>query len=280
MSNKIKKISVIFVLIVIVTVLHYSTSMKKAPLHVIYRELYLIPILLGAVWYGMKGGLITSIASSMVYIPCAMMSSSGAPSFFMVSNIAEIATFNIVALIVGRYSDLRRKFILGEKPEKGTQEYKVNELNELDAGRNILICLEPSNDTLKEVDYVARMLTKNEHTRATLLGIFREPKADLFPSENEMNAYRAEKETALEGILLKSAQMLKSSGLGEDQVISKTVRFQHGHAADQIVREQEKGRYDTIVVAGAKMPKQQEFLFGNLPVKVIRSVDCPVITVY
>jgi len=63
-------------------------------------------------------------------------------------------------------------------------------------------------------------------------------------------------------------------------VISRTVRFQHGHAADQIVKEQEEGRYDTIVVSGTKMPKHQEFLFGNLAVKLIRSVDCPVITVY
>jgi len=50
--------------------------------------------------------------------------------------------------------------------------------------------------------------------------------------------------------------------------------------AEQILAEQKKGPYNTIVVGGTKMTKAQEFIFGNIAIKLLRKSDCSVITVF
>ena len=51
------------------TIPRLSFTSSVPSLHIVYRELYFIPIILAALWGGKKGGLITSIAVSLIYIP-------------------------------------------------------------------------------------------------------------------------------------------------------------------------------------------------------------------
>jgi hypothetical protein len=41
----------------LITALHYLTGIQKAQFHDIYRRLYHIPIVLGGLWFTLRGGL-------------------------------------------------------------------------------------------------------------------------------------------------------------------------------------------------------------------------------
>jgi signal transduction histidine kinase len=100
--NTIKKnaqIGLIAVLILIVTILHYSSVHGGLGEHIAHRELYFIPILLCSFWFGLKPGIATSLAISVIYAPHVFSSSETDSNLWSV--IFQILMFNLVALILG-----------------------------------------------------------------------------------------------------------------------------------------------------------------------------------
>jgi signal transduction histidine kinase len=93
------KIGMIAVLIVIVTILHYSSAHGGLGVHIAHRELYFIPILLCSFWFGLKPGIATSAAISAIYAPHVFSSSETDSNLWSV--IFQILMFNLVALILG-----------------------------------------------------------------------------------------------------------------------------------------------------------------------------------
>jgi signal transduction histidine kinase len=93
------KIGLIAVLIVIVTILHYSSAYGTLGAHITHRELYFIPILLSSFWFGLKYGLATSLAISLIYAPRVFVDSETQHNLWPV--LFQIMMFNIVALLVG-----------------------------------------------------------------------------------------------------------------------------------------------------------------------------------
>ncbi len=52
-----------------ITFLHYSTDQGQYYFHVFYGELYLLPIILTAFWFGLRGALLVSATISVSYLP-------------------------------------------------------------------------------------------------------------------------------------------------------------------------------------------------------------------
>ncbi len=63
--------------VLFITYLHYSTIPKVHALHDIYRELYYIPLLIGAMAFGLRGALLTYLFITAVYAPYIIESWSG-----------------------------------------------------------------------------------------------------------------------------------------------------------------------------------------------------------
>jgi hypothetical protein len=84
----------------------------KLPLHNYLRELYLIPIILAGLWWGVRGGLTVSIISSLLYLPHFFFMAS--PQFHT-RNIVEILLFNLAGYLVGRYRDTATRDHKAEK---------------------------------------------------------------------------------------------------------------------------------------------------------------------
>jgi glucose-6-phosphate-specific signal transduction histidine kinase len=59
----------IAILVVGITALHYGTDLRHRYLHIFYRELYLLPIVLAAFWFGLKGALATSLTITALFLP-------------------------------------------------------------------------------------------------------------------------------------------------------------------------------------------------------------------
>jgi two-component system sensor histidine kinase HydH len=55
-NNKVKMALIAF-MVVGISSLHYGTDHSHRYLHIFYRELYFLPIVLAAFWFGLRGAL-------------------------------------------------------------------------------------------------------------------------------------------------------------------------------------------------------------------------------
>jgi signal transduction histidine kinase len=101
-----KKTLVIF-LIVFINLFHYFPQMRFAYFNIFYRELYFLPVILAGVWFGLKGGLATSVSITVLYLPIIVINWNGfSPNDW--DRVLEIFLLNTVAIVLGLISDRRK----------------------------------------------------------------------------------------------------------------------------------------------------------------------------
>jgi signal transduction histidine kinase len=101
------KIAIIIVLVVVISILHYSTIHGTLGVHIPHRELYFIPILLAGFWFGLNFGLITSLAVSLIYAPHVFVHSEVENNIWPVG--FQILIFNLVAVMMGMLVERGRR---------------------------------------------------------------------------------------------------------------------------------------------------------------------------
>jgi two-component system sensor histidine kinase HydH len=106
---------IVLTFIILITMLHYLTIQDKVKVHVIYRELYFLPIILAAFWFGLYGGLTAALVVTMLYLPMVIGKSSGLAEHDL-GNLLEILLFNIIGILVGWLR--KREAILQENRRK------------------------------------------------------------------------------------------------------------------------------------------------------------------
>jgi len=98
------KLMLVGILVSGITGLHYGTDIALSHHHIFYRELYYLPLVLGAFWFGVRGALITSSIIALLYLPFIWMSWEG----FSVQDfyrLIAIALYYVMALLVGILRD-------------------------------------------------------------------------------------------------------------------------------------------------------------------------------
>lgn len=83
-----------------VTVGHYLTPQDYHIIHNVLQRLYYIPIILAAYHYGVKGGLIVSAISGVVYLPHILFGWQSHPEY-QLNQIIEISLFFVVGWCAG-----------------------------------------------------------------------------------------------------------------------------------------------------------------------------------
>jgi signal transduction histidine kinase len=113
------KSTLIILLILLTTVLHYRTGTEHRYLHELYQRFYYIPILLAAYWYGPLPGVIAAFSVSLLYLYHIEKDWTKLPVYAF-NQYAEIVMYHAVALVIGFLSlrDRRQR----EKLEKMSQE--------------------------------------------------------------------------------------------------------------------------------------------------------------
>jgi signal transduction histidine kinase len=86
---------------------HYLTPLHLPMLHDILQRLYYIPIILAAFWFGLRGGLISSIVVSVMYAPHILFQWGITPSLEL-EKFLEILLYNVVGGITGFLSQQER----------------------------------------------------------------------------------------------------------------------------------------------------------------------------
>jgi two-component system sensor histidine kinase HydH len=101
------RVYILAVLLVLITLLHYFAGGPQAGmLHGLLGHLYIVPIILGAYWFGIKGGVIVSIASTVLFSPHLFL--HWADPFLDVYNYIELFLFLLIGGVTGVLSQMER----------------------------------------------------------------------------------------------------------------------------------------------------------------------------
>jgi signal transduction histidine kinase len=98
------KWTVIAFLVVVITFLHYRTVGGHADLHIIYRELYFLPILLSCIWFGLYQGMGTAVVIGLIYAPHVFIypDTHGLPAIVSVQILVFVAIAAVLGVLVER----------------------------------------------------------------------------------------------------------------------------------------------------------------------------------
>ena len=92
----------------VVTYLHYSIFREQAP-HVILEELYYIPLFLGALFFGLKGALITFLFVSVIYLPY-LFGDWVSNTLDLIDRLLHLLFSGMFAFLAGFFIDQGRKY--------------------------------------------------------------------------------------------------------------------------------------------------------------------------
>lgn len=159
MNSSNKKIYVysIIIFIVIITCLHYLTSIQEIKLHELYKRLYYIPIIIAAFNFRTKGGVILPTIITIFYLPYIIIADHS--DNFLVTNLFEISMFFVVGITTGILADMLFEHIeeINELQEQVRRSDKLSAIGQLAAGiaheiRNPLAIINTISQTLLEED--------------------------------------------------------------------------------------------------------------------------------
>ena len=101
MGNR-KKFYIVFIVIstMVVSYLHYTSSLVDSPFDVIYMDLYYIPVLVGALVFGLRGAIITYISVLILYFPYILVVWH-VKGLLLVEDVLHTLFFGVFASIAG-----------------------------------------------------------------------------------------------------------------------------------------------------------------------------------
>ena len=112
-----KKLLFTFLVLIVIGIglLHFFTPGYMIFYHDTYRRLSYFPIVLGAIWFGVRGGLTLAALTSIAFIPHLLLFIGKDPQTYL-SELTEIVLYllagGVVGLIAGRESKLRQEYKL------------------------------------------------------------------------------------------------------------------------------------------------------------------------
>lgn len=102
------KIGIIVLLTAAILCLHYFTLPRKAYLHAVYRIFFYLPLILGGLWFGMKGALAVGGSVLVLFLPYAMMHWQGL-TLGDFDELLEGILFIVSAIILGLLVERQRQ---------------------------------------------------------------------------------------------------------------------------------------------------------------------------
>jgi nucleotide-binding universal stress UspA family protein len=146
---------------------------------------------------------------------------------------------------------------------------------------NILVAVDNSGNAMKAVKYVAK--TVKPTSRVTMLSILPDPTAaceldgpSLIPifKENVKAFCTIEdaKKAAVEGFMEEAKKILVKAGFHSKNIAVRLRKKKVGIARD-ILKEAERGKYDSIVIGRRGHSGTKQFTFGSVSNKVVQLAE-------
>lgn len=137
------RIAALFTIIFVISLLHYQTPTSHMWMHPLLQRAYYIPLLLMALWYGWRGGLLAAFVTGLLYIPHIEMSWRMQPEY-NATQWVEVGMFFIITPLTGLLADHER-----------AQRHKAEQMAEQLARANAE--LQSSFDLLRRADRLSAM---------------------------------------------------------------------------------------------------------------------------
>jgi nucleotide-binding universal stress UspA family protein len=146
-----------------------------------------------------------------------------------------------------------------------------------DINKNIMIAADESDNSRRAVTYVGKMLGGVRGFKVTVVHVIREPEEDFFPAEAEKEKWYREYGRKADIMLEEYRKMLVDSGFAPEAVsVRSTLRYCPS-MAECILAERDKLEYGTLVVGRKGLSHKEEFLFGSISGKIVRTArNCTV----
>lgn len=273
--SRFHKHAVVILLIIIISILHFTTRVHHPFLHLIHQQLYLLPIIVTAYWFGKKYGLLVSALSAVLYLPWTLLAGHHESTYYHINNTLGVGLYFLVAYLIGSYRDLRVSYFTTKYPEP-----KPVETSPAGDGRKILLFIDDSPNALKAASYLADTFGHRDRASITILGIVRDQPENVFPNREEWEKAKTANHQRLDDLVKHAHETLTRGGIKEESIHVQESPVSKESIAEKIIEEQERFHFDTIILGGTRMSKAEEFIFGNIAVKLVRAAVGPVITVY
>ena len=98
----------IFVALLVITIVHYDASRREIFWHEVFQRAYYLPIIVSALWYGLRGGLLAAGLAAVLYLPHIVMGWHGFPSY-QFNQYAEVVLFFVFGGLTGALADQQRR---------------------------------------------------------------------------------------------------------------------------------------------------------------------------
>jgi class 3 adenylate cyclase len=108
MNLKAIKICIIILLLAVVAVIHRLPIHGFLGKHILHRELFFFPIVMAALWFGLKASLFTAVAASIFYAQFFYHNIDSSKISLAVVGL-QVAGFNLMALLTGWMVDRQRR---------------------------------------------------------------------------------------------------------------------------------------------------------------------------
>lgn len=95
--------------ILLITALHMTTPLDRIILHQTYQRLYYLPIIIGAILFGLRGGLAAALFATFAYTPHIWLHWQHANYDYALNQYAEMILFHVVGCVTGVLGDLTRR---------------------------------------------------------------------------------------------------------------------------------------------------------------------------
>jgi signal transduction histidine kinase len=108
MKQSVIRIALLGFSVLVISLLHYLTPLHLHYLHDIFQRFYYLPIILAALWFGFRGGLICALAVSVAYAPHILFQWGGGLTLEM-EKYLEIVMYNVVGSVTGMLAQRERE---------------------------------------------------------------------------------------------------------------------------------------------------------------------------
>lgn len=120
------KITAVIASLGMISVLYYATRSQNFIAHELFQRVYYLPIVISALWYGLRGGLLAALLAALLYIPDVLALENRFPSYEFVNQLCEVILFFVFGSLAGSLSD-QQKRQRQELQESAERLIKANE---------------------------------------------------------------------------------------------------------------------------------------------------------
>jgi nucleotide-binding universal stress UspA family protein len=159
------------------------------------------------------------------------------------------------------------------------QFYSEKELKIMstEVNRNILIAADESENAERAIIYVGKLLGGIKGFKVTVLHIIREPEDDFFQKAADKHRWYSEYCEQVGEMLEKYRNILIEAGFRPEDVSTHSTTLYCHSMAECILAERDNTEYSTLVVGRKGLTHKEEFLFGSVSGKIVRTArNCTV----